>query len=730
MPASWSPPGANALEVVAGLTNAISRAADLAHIYTAALDGLHHGLGVARSSILLFDDAGVMRFKAWRGVSDGYRAAVEGHSPWQPDSTDPHVLCTPDVTEDPDLAPFLSTILGEGIRALAFVPLVSSGRVIGKLMCYYPAPHELTPGEAVLAQTIADQVAFAVERTRNELDRAALVNRMSLLAEVSALLSRSLDYERTLQALAEFAVAHLADCCIVDVCRDDGRIEAAGLACAHASVLEEFRELRRRFPVRPDDKYGPAAVIRSGAPVLATEIPPHALAVISDERLRAIVQRMDPRSAIVVPVHHSLGIAGAITLLALGTSARRYTRRDLETALEVASRAGAAMENARLYRAADEANRAKDDFLATLSHELRTPLSAILGWARMIERGMLPPDRVAHGITTIRRNAEAQTRLIDDILDIARIRRGKLSIELQRLDLQAVVTAAVETLEAEAESKGVALDAHVERDLIVRGDPWRLQQILWNLVSNAVRFTPEGGRVRVEARRDGSRAVVVVRDTGAGIEPDFLPRVFDRFRQGDSSTTHYYSGLGLGLAITKHLAELHGGEVRAESDGPGHGSSFTVELPLVRPTSFESHSPVRREIRAGDRPLADRRVLVVDDDPDSRQLAAMILANAGAFVETAASAAAGYDCAATGDYDLLVADIAMPAEDGFSLVRRLRARFDAARHMPAIAVTAHAREEDRAKALSVGFAAHLAKPFEPERLLEVAASAMGAVREQ
>jgi signal transduction histidine kinase/CheY-like chemotaxis protein len=489
-------------------------------------------------------------------------------------------------------------------------------------------------------------------------------------------------------------------------------------------VLAELRELRSRFPLRPDDEFGPPAVIRSGVPMLATEIPATALAIIPDERLRQIVERIGPRSAIVVPVRHGQGIAGAISLLALKPSERRYTRADLETALEVASRAGAAIENARLYRAAQEANRTKDDFLATLSHELRTPLNAILGWSRMIERGLLPEDRVEHGIASIRRNAEAQSRLIGDILDIARIRSGKLSIELQRLDLQTVVTAAVETLEAEADAKGVKIEAAVERGLVVRGDLARLQQILWNLVSNAVKFTPERGRVRVEARRDGTRAVVVVRDTGVGIEPDFLPRVFERFRQGDASTTRYHSGLGLGLAITKHLAELHGGDVRAESDGPGRGSTFTVELPLFIPTASEAHGGTRLRYIVSERPLADRRVLVVDDDPDSRQLAAMILANAGAVVDTAASAAAGYTFATTRGYDLVVADIAMPGEDGFSLVRRIRARLDDARQMPAIAVTAHARDEDRAKALSVGFVAHVAKPFEPERLLEVAASAL------
>jgi len=852
MPVSRSSSSPNALEVVAGLTSAISRAADLAHIYTAALDGLHEGLGVGRASILLFDADGVMRFKAWRGLSDQYRSAVEGHSPWRPDSTDARVLWTADVTADPDLAPFLPVVLAEGIRALAFVPLVSCGRVIGKLMCYYPAPHTVTPAEAVLAQTIADQVAFAVERTRNEdalrrneerlrfaleassmgtwewdlrtnqvrwsdnmeqihgqppgtfhgdfasyereihpddrdrvlqsaeramregtpheveyrvvapdgssrwvegkgrvefddaghpirmagvcmaitrrkqaeLDRAELVARTALLAEVSALLSRSLDYDQTLQTLAEFAIPALADCCIVDVRREDGSIEPAGLACADPAHFSELREMRRQHPTDPEASFGPAGVIRTGVPVLTTDVPPEALDVIPDAEVRSRLQALGIRSAIIVPIRDAGSVAGAITLLLVHPSGRRYGPQDLETALEIAQRAGAAVQNARLYRAAQEANRIKDDFLATLSHELRTPLNAILGWARMIERGVLPPDRAAHGIASIRRNADAQSRLIGDILDIARIRSGKLLIELQRLDLHPIVTAATETLEAEASAKGVDLQVASERGLFVRGDPSRLQQILWNLVSNAVKFTPQGGHVRVEARRDGDRAVIVVRDTGSGIDPEFLPRVFERFRQGDASTTRYHSGLGLGLAITKHLAELHGGSVHAESDGPGSGAVFTVVLPLSIQAGTDPETTSVPPDGARGRLLTDRRVLVVDDDADSRQLAAMVLASAGAIVDTASSAAAGFACATTRPYDLVVADIAMPGEDGFSLVQRIRASLDGTASLPAIAVTAHAREEDRARALAVGFVAHLAKPFEPERLLEVAASAL------
>jgi PAS domain S-box-containing protein len=563
-------------------------------------------------------------------------------------------------------------------------------------------------------------------RKRAELERAALVARTSLLAEVSEILNRSLDYEQTLQSLAELAVPSLADCCIVDIRRDDGSIEAAGLACADPAVLAEFREQRRLFPIRLDEPYGPAAVLRTGDPLLSRDIRPEALAVVPNAALRERLRRLDLRSAIVVPIRDAGTVTGTITLLVLASSSRRYGPDDLATALEVAQRAGSAIENARLYRAAQEANRTKDDFLATLSHELRTPLNAILGWARMLERGVLPPDRIAHGLASIRRNAEAQSRLIGDILDTARIRSGKLRIELQRLDLHSIVTAAADTLEAEAEAKRVTLDVASERGLIVRGDPARLQQVFWNLVSNAVKFTPEHGRVSIEAHSRAGQAVVVVRDTGAGIERAFLPRVFDRFRQGDASTTRYHSGLGLGLAITKHIAELHGGRVWAESEGLGRGSTFTVELPLDTPATADLQAvDIPTALRA-DGALVDRRVLVVDDDADSRQLAAMILRSAGAVVDTAASAVSGYECAAANVYDLIVADIAMPGEDGFSLVRRIRADLDRAARTPAIAVTAHAREEDRAKALAVGFVAHIAKPFEPERLLEAAAGALGA----
>ena len=342
----------------------------------------------------------------------------------------------------------------------------------------------------------------------------------------------------------------------------------------------------------------------------------------------------------------------------------------------------------------------------------------------MIERGDLPPTARRMASRASGGTRRLKTRLIGDILDIARIRSGKLSIDLQRVDLQGVVAAAVETLEAEADAKCVRLEAASDRGLLVQGDPSRLQQILWNMVSNAVKFTPEGGSVRVEARRCGARARLVVRDTGVGIEPGFLPRVFDRFRQGDASTTRHHSGLGLGLAITKHLAELHGGKVWAESDGPGRGAAFTLELPLHVPAGEEREQSASGGELGAESALIDRRVLVVDDDPDSRQIAAMILANAGAVVDTAASAAAGYACATTRGYDLLIADISMPGEDGYSLVRRIRARLGDAQRMPSIAVTAHAREEDRAKALSAGFIAHLAKPFEADRLLELATSAL------
>jgi signal transduction histidine kinase len=371
-------------------------------------------------------------------------------------------------------------------------------------------------------------------------------------------------------------------------------------------------------------------------------------------------------------------------------------------------------------RDAEAASRAKDEFLATVSHELRTPLQAILGWSTLLREDRDDPALVGRALETIERNARAQMRLITDILDVARIVSGKLRLTPEPVDLRPVVGAAVETVRPTADARGVALEAALDDAGPFAGDPARLQQVVWNLLSNAVKFTPPGGRVAVSLRRRGDAVEIVVRDTGQGIDPAFLPHVFERFRQADGSTSRAHGGLGLGLAIVRHLVELHGGTVRAESEGPGRGATFTVSLP-ARPRAVAAATPAPGLERVATPSLAGLKVLVVDDEADVREVVARMLSDRGAIVVSVGSAAEGVALAAAERPDVIVGDIGMPGEDGLSMMRRIRALGDAGA-APALALSALARAEDVARALDAGYQAHLAKPVDAARLVrEVAA---------
>jgi PAS domain S-box-containing protein len=378
----------------------------------------------------------------------------------------------------------------------------------------------------------------------------------------------------------------------------------------------------------------------------------------------------------------------------------------------------------RLARAeAEKANQAKDEFLATLSHELRTPLNSLRLWAGVLRQQPLDPHTLAKAVDTIDRNAALQAQLIDDLLDISRIASGKLRLELRPIDLGSVIESAVETVRGAAEDKGLILARALDPDVgRVLGDATRIQQVLWNLLTNSLKFTPTGGRIEIILRRRGGQAELKVRDSGQGIPPALLPRIFDRFRQGDSSSTRPQGGLGLGLAIARQLVELHGGTIQAESPGEGRGTTVTVSLPLARSTGEEPAGPDAppepAELAVA---LAGLHVLFVDDDPDAREALAMSLSRAGAKVVTAASVAEAMRELERQWPDLLVSDIGMPGEDGVSLIGRVR-RLEAARgraRTPAIALTAYASEDDATRILAAGYQVHVAKPVEPLRLVEI-----------
>ncbi len=532
---------APAVAVCLTLTRAISQARTVEEICGIALDALTEGLGVSRSSVLLFDNEHVMRFVASRGISAGYRTAVEGHTPWRPDAHNPEPIVVADVTLERSLAALRPTIESEGIAAMAFIPLVSLDRVIGKFMLYYDEPHALSTDELQLASLIAWQVAFAVERTRAE-----------------------------------------------------------------------------------------AQARRSEA-------------------------------------------------------------------------------------AAAEASRLKDEFLATLSHELRTPLNAIFGWVQILQTGVVSPERLRHAIDVIGRNTNLQARLIEDILDVSRIISGKLEIEHAPVLLAPLIDTVVSGALPAAQAKNVELVKTAPSDLpVIDADAKRLHQVLGNVLSNAVKFTPGGGRIDVRCWDEGDAITIEVQDSGAGIAPEFLPYIFDRFRQADSRAIRRHGGLGLGLAIARHLIEQHHGEIRASSAGPGLGTTVHIRLPVSRARSETTTGAPLPDDSATAFRMHGMTVLVVDDQPDSCELLAALFEREGARVVQCDSAESALGVLPDVAAHLLIADIAMPDIDGYELIRRVRGTHPA---LPAIAVSAYARPQDRRRALSAGFDGYCAKPVEAPQLL-------------
>jgi signal transduction histidine kinase len=380
---------------------------------------------------------------------------------------------------------------------------------------------------------------------------------------------------------------------------------------------------------------------------------------------------------------------------------------------------------------AERASRLKDDFLSTVSHEIRTPLNAILGWAQILRGPNVTQADLEQGLEVIERNSRAQTRLVNDLLDMSRIVSGKVKLEVQPVDLVATLRAALNSARPAAEAKEIAIEESLDPLAAgFVGDPNRLQQIVWNLLSNAIKFTPKGGLVRLTLERRESEVAIAVTDTGVGISPEFLPYVFDRFSQADGGTTRRFSGLGLGLAIVKQLSELHGGTVRVASRGAGTGATFTVLLPIKAIRAREEPTSERPHWHGGDVPRLDgATILVVDDEPDSRQLVKKVLRGAGAEVEVAASADEAFNLFQENALDLIVSDIGMPEKDGYEFIREVRSTAGRqVAQIPAIALTAFARSEDRLKALLAGYQAHVVKPAEPEELITLAASLLGRLR--
>src|SRR6267154_2511399 len=600
-------------------------------------------------------------------------------------------------------------------------------------------------------QEIQQQAALLEEKNR-ELENANLA-RLNMLIDLGQELAAENDPTRV---LAKF-------------CHSARRIVGAGQA-AVGMLDNDAKALRYFFHCTADSET-----------VSPSAIPPEALRAIerlvAEQRALRLTESDDllletnaedaVQAFLGAPILSPLGVTGWFYLLNKNDD-DDFTEADERLAVTLATQVAVAYENARLYTEAqnhatelrlevaerkqaeeeraemlireqtaraeaETANRTKDEFLATLSHELRTPLTAILGWRHLLRMNKLREPQFVHALETIERNARSQSQLIDDLLDVSRIVTGKLQIEFSTINLANVIEAAVESVHPLLAAKEIKLETVVESDFRVLGDANRLQQIFWNLFTNAIKFTPKGGHVTITAELKDADIRVQVRDTGIGITSQFLPYIFDRFRQADGSTTRAQGGLGLGLAIVRHLVEAHRGKVEVESAGEQCGSTFTVSFPIT--VTVTDHSNGHGEARKlsdeellvkSPRILDGVKILVVDDDPDTRDLVTTILTRCGSEVRASESAADALLTFQEWQPDLLVSDIGMPQIDGYGLIRKLRKlKSKRARQIPALALTAYATDEDRTLALSAGFQMHLPKPIEPESLVSSIAAALG-----
>ena len=584
-------------------------------------------------------------------------------------------------------------------------------------------------------------------RKTNEQTLREQAEALRTLNEVGKAISAELDLHHTVQAVTDAATDLIGARCgafFYNVLNEDG------VSNTLYTLSGVPRELFKHFPMpRATDLFGPT--FRGDAVVRIDDV------------------RLDPRygqnspyygmpdgllpvtSYLAVPVvSHSGEVLGGLffghpepamfterdEMLVSGLASQAAIAMDNARLYEAAKKARAqaergAAENERLYRQAEESSRLKEEFLATISHELRTPLSAILGWARMLRLGQLSNENTTKALDTIERNARAQAQLVDDLLDVSRIVTGKLRMDVRPVDPNSFIDAAVEAVRPAAEARAVRVQKIIDTGPIsIPGDPVRLQQVVWNLLSNAIKFTPRGGCVQIRSERVNSHLEIVVSDTGQGISPDFLPHVFDRFRQADQKTSRQHGGMGLGLAIVRHLVELHGGTVQADSEGEGKGATFTVMLPITPVYQVDSsggrvHPGARDLLPADDSTdrLDGLRILVVDDEPDTRELLKQGLEYCGAKVNVVGSAAEALEALKVSIPDILISDIGMPGTDGYDLIKEIR-RLPSPRggKVAAIALTAYTRIEDRLQALRAGYDMHVPKPVELTELVAVAAS--------
>ncbi len=649
-------------EALYRFANQLQHIVSEADIYKAALDAILAALKCDRASILLFDQEKVMRFVDSRGLSDSYRKAVEGHSPWTSDTRDPEPIYVNDIAVAYMDDTLKNVIASEGIRALGFIPLVANGRLIGKFMTYYNEPHVFKRSELELALTIARQVAFAIQRKRAEDQLRESEQRLRLATETGKVGAWEWDIVGNRVSWSDSLYLMHG----IQKSEFDGRVEA-------------FASL-----VHPEDRDGVSRAIERS---LRENIP-----------YELTFRALKPNGETVWLFTNAIVVRdGDQPVRMIGATTDVTELKRAEQALE------------RAKQEAEEANRAKDQFLAMLSHELRTPLTPVLMAATSLETDLSIPVEIREQLAMMRRNIELESRLIDDLLDITRIANGKLELQEELVDVHAAIEHALKISASGIDAKHLRVTKRFSAaHFYCRADAARLQEVFWNILRNAVKFTPEHGRIDILTWNDESQVVVEVSDNGIGIEPDIQPRIFDAFAQGEAAIRARFGGLGLGLAISKSIIEMHGGTIDVRSAGRGLGSTFIIKIDYAdRPSLPEA---VVRPIQS--HPGVQARILIVEDHEDTVRVLSRILEKSGYTVTTCGSVKEALDLASAQTFDLVVSDLGLPDGSGLDLMRHLRD----SQQMAGIALSGFGTAADVEQSRAAGFATHLTKPVEVARL--------------
>ena len=665
-------------------------------VYQAALHCVQYGLDVERASLLLIDSTRQMRFVAWSGLSDGYRAAVDGHSPWSPDQTDAVPVLISDVERDPQLLPFRAVLEQEGIRACAFIPLQFGTTLLGKFMLYYREPHAFSHEEIATAEQIADYVVFALEYHR-----------------IAVALEAQLISERELRHRAETEAAQRQE--------SESRLHVALTAGQMGAWEWDFASGQVHWSEELERIHGLAAGTFEGTthailsllhPLDVTRFAQATAAALSSSIPRdyAMEYRIVRRDG----ACRWLTSRGRVLVDADGRPIRMVGVSSDITELK------------RIEEAARDADRRKDDFLATLAHELRNPLTPLRTGLSVIGRAHRDPEVVIEQCTIMARQVQQLTRLVDDLLDVADVTRRGLPLAKTRIDLSTVVRTALDQIGMLVEDAQHDLTVTLpDQPIMLDADPVRLVQILTNLLSNAIKYTPRGGRIALLATREGNEARLSVRDSGLGLPPDKLGSIFEMFGQLDRSLETGHKGLGIGLALARALASAHGGRITANSDGLGQGSEFNVWLPVA--TSVETALPVSSDQRdSAGTPAC--RVLLVDDNRDVATSICRFVRLLGHDVRMAFDGMEAMQMAGEFRPDVVLMDIGMPKLNGYDVARKLRSE-TWGRQMTLVAISGWGREADHRRSIQSGFDRHMTKPIEPlvlEALLDSSARAVAA----